>query len=132
MSKTDPGDRDVLVERDAIRSWAEAHGAVPVRSEAETGAPIAVSTDVEVDDRIEWSTFFDAFENGRLAMLVDGTDAEFVGRDRVTATGDDRAVADEARSDPDAPADPDERRREAEAADQENVDNHRDEKPFES
>lgn len=132
MSDTDPGERDVLVQRDAIRSWAETHDAVPVRSEAETGVPIGVATGVEVDDRIEWSTFFDAFENGRLAILVDGDDAEFVDRDRVTATGNDRAVADEDRGEPDAPADPDEQRRTVEAADQENTDNHRDEKPFES
>ncbi len=122
----------MLVERDAIRSWAETHDAVPVRGGESTGAPVGLSTGVEVEDRIEWSTFFDAFESGRLALLVDGDDVEFVDRDRVADTGDDRPVDDDARGEPDAPADPDERRREAEAADQENVDNHRDEEPFQS
>jgi hypothetical protein len=132
VSDTDPGSRDVLVERTAIQSWAGTHDAVPVRSEEGTGAPIDVATDVEVDDRIEWSTFFDAFENARLAMLVDGDDVEFVNRDRIAETGDDHPIADDARGEPDAPADPAEQRREIEAADQENIDNHRDEEPFQS
>jgi len=141
MSDTSPGSRDVLVDRDAVRSWAEAHDAVPVRDRGGTGVPIDLSSADDPADRIDWTAFFDAFEHGRLALLVDGRSVEFVDRDRVAETDEDLPTARDARRSErrrartcqqDEVVDPAATEREAEAADQENVDSHRDEEPFRS
>lgn len=138
MTDPTPGSREVLIDHDAVRSWADANGAVPVRSEIESGVPLGFRFG-ETDDRLDWSRFFTSFENGRLALLVDGTDFAFVDRDRVADTDDDRPDATrERRSERrraedrhrDEVVDPNSDHRADEAADQENVDNHRDEEPF--
>jgi hypothetical protein len=101
--------------------------------------PVGFSFAADPDDRNEWTQFFTAFENGRLALLVDGDDFVFVGRDRVTDTDDrsDGTAAERRAERPPESAheevvDPEAERRADEAADQETLDNHRDEEPFES
>ena len=140
MTDPKPGSRDVLIDHDAVRSWAEENGAVPVRSETESGVPLGFRFE-GAEERLDWSRFFTSFENGRLALLVDGSDFAFVDRDRVADTDDDRPDAErERRSERrraeehhrDEVVDPKSDHRADEAAEQENVDNHRDEEPFES
>ena len=140
MTDPTPGSREVLLDHDAIRSWADANGAVPIRSETESGVPLGFRFE-EGDDRLDWSRFFTTFEHGRLALLVDGTDFAFVDRDRVADTDDDRPDAVRARRSErrraedrhrDEVIDPNSERRADEATDQENADDHRDEEPFES
>ena len=141
MTDPSPGSREALVDEQAIRSWADTHDAVPVRSQSESGSPVGFSFADDPDARIEWSRFFTAFENGRLALLVDGDDFGFVDRDRVADTDDRSPDAVDARRSERRQADarrrqevvdPNSDRRADEATDQENVDNHRDEEPFES
>jgi hypothetical protein len=135
-----PGSREVLIDDTAIRTWAETHGAVPIRSRAESGVPVGFSFADDPDDRIEWTRFFTAFENGRLALLVDGADFAFVDRDRVADTGGEPDLTDERRTERrraserhyDEVVDPQANHRADEAAEQENVDNHRDDEPFQS
>jgi hypothetical protein len=139
MSEPSPDSRETLIDRDEIRSWADSTDAVPVRSKTESGSPIGFAFDDDPDDRIDWSRFFTSFENGQLALLVDGSDFAFVDRNRVADTDDHSPETEEARQSERERAkerhqeevvDPKADRRADEAADQENVDGHRDEEPF--
>jgi hypothetical protein len=136
-----PGSRDVLLDREPIKTWADDHDAVPVWSQTESGVPVGFALEDDPDDDIAWEKFFTSFENGRLALLVDGSNFAFVDRDRVAETDDRSAEAvEQQRSERrraeerhhDEVTDPHSEHRADEAADQENVDNHRDEQPFES
>jgi hypothetical protein len=99
----DPQSSAALTDLDVIRSWADRHGAVPVRSATTAGPPVGFSFADDPDERISWNRFQTSFEQSGRALLVDGADFAFVGRSRVaerereregepTATGrDDRS-----------------------------------------
>jgi len=93
------------------------------------------------DEHVQWDAFLETLEDAGLALRVDGSDHEFVDRARVTGTGDGAGATREERREATRRArarrrstveDSDAERREDEAADQENVDGHRDEEPFQS
>jgi hypothetical protein len=79
----DPQSSAALTDLDVIRSWADRHGAVPVRSETTAGPPVGFAFADDPDERISWNRFGTSFEQSGLALLVDGTDFAFVGRSRV-------------------------------------------------
>jgi hypothetical protein len=64
-----------LINHDAIREWAEAHGASPARLRHARGAP-DIGLDLHIAGRdnvrpIDWETWFQAFDRYGLALLVE-------------------------------------------------------------
>ncbi len=89
MNDPDPTSHTVLTDLGAIESWADVHGAVPVRSRSSAGTPIGFEFADDPDDRISWDRFHTSFEQAKLALLVDGTKFAFVDRNRVTDTDEE-------------------------------------------
>jgi hypothetical protein len=143
---TEPSDdaARVLLEPEAVREWADRHGATPVPgASADRDVPVGLLLDGDAagDAHLDWDAFVGTLADAGLALRVDGADHEFVDRERVTGTGDEPEGAREARQAArrrdrerrrSTVEDPDAERREDEAADQENLDSHRDEEPFRS
>jgi hypothetical protein len=89
VTEPDPESRTVLTDLGAIESWADVHGAIPVRSRASAGTPIGFDFAENPDDRISWDRFHTSFEQAKFALLVDGSKFAFVDRNRVTDTDTD-------------------------------------------
>jgi hypothetical protein len=83
MEGPSSGTFDVLVELEAIRSWARTHDAVPVRSGNETSVPVGFAPRTDAERRIDWNRFQVVFEQLQLALVVKSADFAFVGRHRI-------------------------------------------------
>jgi len=91
------GERHVSSDRDTIRSWADEHGAVPVREGATGGGDrvrIVPEANVAEDhERVEWEAFFTELESGEQVVVyhAETTDEplQVTGRDEVIAEVDE-------------------------------------------
>lgn len=144
----------VTTDHEEIRAWAEEHGGSPDSADGD-GVTIAVESDGELD----WETFFERFDDENLALAYDaGPAADEPGQecrvlpkervdqsDRLGDTDDDASrgpsepddgtagdVQTHPETEPNEVGDGRSDVRHDEATDQENADNHRDERPFES
>lgn len=139
----------VTTARGEVERWVRGRGGRPVEATGE-GASLGFQfpADDGEGDRIEWDAFFERFEEEGLAFAYDSNAGDAAPGDACALVDRDRA--EEVASEPPAEASEAETpervgqadsEREAEqrdtvrstdARDQENVDNHRDEPPFES
>ena len=135
-------------DRDEIRRWVDEHGGYPVEADDDgtAGLHIAFAGDDHAGTRLDWDEFFERLEENDLAMAYrvaadedDAASARVVPADEADLT--DAGGADtEAEAEHETPRDPDPSEtvddrfemRSSEAADAANLDNHRDEPPYES
>lgn len=133
---TNTDDGRSLEDRDAIRSWADERGAVPVVAATDEGElSLRFSTDDDPQGReLDWEAFFSIYESSDASFVVDddGDRQRFVDASRIPGTGDDDAVHPDAdrRGTDEVDRETDQIEREAEEI--QNPDNHRDEEPFQS
>ena len=137
-------------DRDEIRRWVDRRGGYPAEADGDDGDAalrIAAPDDDEGVSRLDWDEFFDRFEANDLAMAYrvaddedDAASARVVPADEVDLTDAESGADASAEAEHEAPRDPDpsetvddrSEMRSSEATDEANLDNHRDEPPYES
>ena len=140
-------------DHERIRRWVSERGGYPAEADGDgdraTNLRIALSDDADAA-RIDWDDFFDRFDQANLAMayrvaadedatasarLVPADEADLTDADDAeAAVADEREAARERERERDIAENVDEQSemRSSEAADEANLDNHRDEPPHSS
>jgi len=73
-----PRERQISRDEETIRSWADEHDAVPVRTTGTGGQEqFGLVPESEADDaqRVEWDAFFEAVESADRVVVYRGDDA---------------------------------------------------------
>ena len=135
-------------DHNEIRRWVDEHGGYPVKADDGTaGLRIAFAGDDHAGTRLDWDEFFERLDENDLAMAYrvaadedDAASARLVPADEADLTDAESGVDAAAEAEHETPRDPDpsetvddhSEMRSSEAADEANLDNHRDEPPYES
>ena len=153
MSDAPNGEYDVATrDHERIRRWVSERGGYPAEADGDGDGGTDLRVALSDDDaaRLDWDEFFDRFDEADLAMayrvaadedatasarLVPAEEADLTDADDAeAAVADEREAARERGRERDIAENVDEQSemRSSEAADEANLDNHRDEPPYES